>query len=390
MRSEKIVSIRYVGQKPTIDITVNNKNHLFYANGIITSNSHAVSYALNAYLSAYAKAHFPISFFTSYLYFSTSKQKKFDEIKLLVSNARTMDIKVCPPDFTKMNKGFKRIDKKIYFGMTNIKGLGESVFEKLKLVVLQAETALGKTRDQWNWAEFLVYFAKDAKSSSGIEALIESGALDYFGVPRQIMLFEYGEYNKLTQKECAWIKQHVPLDNKTKLIDIIQYMLAWYDKEEKGDVPKPCANKNRVAKLKDMMKTIQNPPYNLKDSSDWISRIEEARLGIALTATTLDDCKELSHANCTCKQFANHKEPNSGIFIACQIEEIKEIMARNGEMAFITISDNDSFQIDAVCFHDTWMNLRNTGLCVKENTVLIAGERSNKGSLIIKNMWQLK
>ena len=45
------------------------------------NKSHAISYAMNAYLSAYAKAHFPKIFFASYLRFAKDKIDPQQEIK---------------------------------------------------------------------------------------------------------------------------------------------------------------------------------------------------------------------------------------------------------------------------------------------------------------------
>ena len=61
------------------------------------NKSHSVSYAYNGYQTAYAKAHFPRAFFTSYLRHADGKPKPFEEISELVNNARLMDIDVIPP-----------------------------------------------------------------------------------------------------------------------------------------------------------------------------------------------------------------------------------------------------------------------------------------------------
>ncbi|MFN9900860.1 MAG: DNA polymerase III subunit alpha, partial [bacterium] len=92
------------------------------------NKSHAVSYAMNAYLSAYAKAHFPKIFFASYLRFAKDKIDPQDEIKALVQNASEMEINVVTPDLRNLNKYFILKNDKIYFGLTDIKGVGDSVY----------------------------------------------------------------------------------------------------------------------------------------------------------------------------------------------------------------------------------------------------------------------
>ena len=100
------------------------------------NKSHAVSYAMNAYLSAYTKAHFPRVFFASYLKFAKDKIDPQQEIKELVRNANEMDINIQTPDIRNLNELFSIKDRKIFFGLTDIKGLGWSL-KKVKKCILR-------------------------------------------------------------------------------------------------------------------------------------------------------------------------------------------------------------------------------------------------------------
>ena len=86
---------------------------------------------MNAYLSAYSKAHFTRTFFASYLKFAKDKIDTQQEIKELIQNATQMGIHVSTPDIRKLNRYFLLKNKIIYFGLTDIKGVGQSVFNKL-------------------------------------------------------------------------------------------------------------------------------------------------------------------------------------------------------------------------------------------------------------------
>lgn len=362
------------------------------------NHSHSVSYAYTSYQHAYCKAHFPVSFFTSNLYYAKDKQKTYDEIKLLVNNARIMGVDIWPPDFRKSGKHFLRIPKevkqeentydpysdKIYFGLTDIKGIGDRKIDKMQSALYIAEETLGKKRDEWTWTEFLVHLSPSIDSVVA-EGLIEAGALSYLKVPRNKMLFEYSAYQELTAKEQAWFKQQIKKD--LTLREILEFGLSYH--EEKKEVKGPCHNKNRVAKVKELLDRVIKPPYSLEDQPTWIARVEEARLGVSLTATVLDSCKNADQANCTIPDFIKRQEPNSGIFIACQIESVKTHIASNGEeMAFVSIDDGEA-TLDCVIFSDTWKSLCSQNLCVEGNTVLVTGERSRQDSLIIKKIWQL-
>jgi error-prone DNA polymerase len=63
---DRVVSVEPVGMRETYDLTVES-NHNFVANDLIVHNSHAASFALLAYASAYLKAHHPAAFYAALL-----------------------------------------------------------------------------------------------------------------------------------------------------------------------------------------------------------------------------------------------------------------------------------------------------------------------------------
>ena len=81
---EKITTIKKIGKGQTVDIEVDSDSHVFYANNIVTSNSHSIAYAMNSYLSCYVKAHFPRAFFASWM----EKAKNHDVISALLQNGK--------------------------------------------------------------------------------------------------------------------------------------------------------------------------------------------------------------------------------------------------------------------------------------------------------------
>lgn len=417
--NSSIFSVEYYDYNDTMDIEVDSHEHVFYANNIAVSNSHAVAYAHVSYLSAYEKTHFPLSFFTSYLWYAKDKQNKFDEIKLLVGNAKLMGIDIMPPDFRHTNchfaeipnkltsKEYDPLDGKVFFGFADIKGIGEKKIVKLNNTILQVEAMLEKHRKEWTWTEYLVFFSQGIDSTTN-NGMIESGALDYMKVSRTKMLFEYDIYSKLTKKEQAWIQQNVR--NYGSLEQVLSTALIQHEKftnfktakkprkgktlfptEIENNLPKTkfCSNKNRVLEVESLIKKLKNPSYTMNDSIDWIARIEEARLGIPLTATVLDSCKNLDHANCTITDFKNRQESNSAVFIACQVDDIKVHIDKNGsEMAFLSVFDNEN-TLDCVIFKDTWLDQNIRNLCIKNNAIILSGDRSKTGGLVVKKIWQL-
>ena len=67
------------------------------------NKSHAVSYAICAYWSAYAKAHFPLEFYCNYLIHSSGKPDPQQEVRELVNDAKNLEIYVNPPSIKSLN-----------------------------------------------------------------------------------------------------------------------------------------------------------------------------------------------------------------------------------------------------------------------------------------------
>ena len=346
------------------------------------NKSHAVAYAFNSYLAAYFKAHFKKSFFTSNLWYAKDGQNTFDEIKLLVANAKLMDVNIYPPDFRNSNRYFKRVGDGVFFGFSNIKGVGNSKVDKMFSETQIAESSIGLPRVKWSWTHFLIHLSQGIGKDVVI-GLIESGALNYMNVTRSRMAFEFEQFSKLTIKEVAWVKQNVR--KAMNLMDIFHQGIE--NGSGKGHF---CSNKKRLEKIKDLVLIVEKPPYNLEDTAVSISKAENNRLGASLTCSPVDGCRNTSQANSTCSDFIKNKSKAKGFLIAAQIDRVSEITSKKGrQMAFISISDTDA-STECVIFSDQWEEIQSQNVCVEGNVVMVAGDRdSTRGSLILNKMFQL-
>ena len=116
------------------------------------NKSHAVSYAICGYWSAYAKAHFPLQFYCNYLKYSSGKQDPQREVKELVTDAKSNDIFIHPPSLNKLNEETSVIDGKIRFGLKNIKSLGANTIVAVVERIKEAKKVLGNR--EWTWYDF--------------------------------------------------------------------------------------------------------------------------------------------------------------------------------------------------------------------------------------------
>jgi DNA polymerase III alpha subunit len=378
---EQIIQLEFVGIRPTIDIEVDHPSHIYYANGIATSNSHAVSYAYNSYLSAYAKAHFPRAFFTAYLTYAHEKIKPHEEIFFLIQNAKAHNIDVCGPNLCFKNVQFILKDKKIYFGLGDIKGVGQSVIQKLLARIDEIEQSKGISVCGMSWIQFLVYISPHINSTA-IRALICAGALSYMGVTRARMVYEYNKYMELTKKEWAWCENNI--------FDTLEQMFAAMVVLPTGRKG-AFANDKRKQVVVGMLEDLKTPPYTLEDDLVWIARVEQQLLGMPITCSEVDG--KIHQANTTCKEFIDGVRTAETICIAVTLDRISHIVTKKGKtpgqkMAFVSISDNTG-QIDSgVIFPDTYKECKTT--LFENNSVMVVGSRGKEAkSLIISEIVQI-
>jgi len=334
------------------------------------NKSHSVSYAINAYLSAFAKAHFPKVFFASYLRFAKDKIDPHAEIKELVQNATEMDIDIRTPDIRNINRNFILKNNKVYFGLTDIKGVGNSVFDKMIKVI--NETKLNEI----DWTTTLLTILLNINSTAA-KALIQSGALYYLKKTRNSMLFEYSIMQNLTKKELQFV-----IDNKKK--DIITCLNYLYENAK--------INKNRKQIIENLIASAQNPPYSLEDTPEWISDNEDALLGCAITCGKVD-MYDISMCNTTCKDFKSGERKNN-IVLGGEIDYISVIKTKKGknpgsEMAFVTLKDSTATSDNIIFFPDQYQQFKS--VLFEGNVIIIKGNRTkNKDGLIVEKAFIAK
>lgn len=124
------------------------------------NSAHAYAYAYISARLLWLKAHYPLEFYTAIL-MCESADEKFREYKL---DARNHGIEICPVHINKSKENFHIEDNKIYFGFSNIKGVGEAVAERI---------VAGQPYK--NFADFLDRFGTDA---SVLKALVALGVFE--------------------------------------------------------------------------------------------------------------------------------------------------------------------------------------------------------------------
>jgi len=125
--------------------------------------SHGVCYATLTYKTAYLKANHPVEFMTALL---NSDIGNFGKISKYINNCKFMGIEVLPPNVNKSSNEFTISDGKILFGLSMIKGIGESASQEILSV-----------RKTGKFKSFEDLIGRTNLNKTAIIALIKSGAL---------------------------------------------------------------------------------------------------------------------------------------------------------------------------------------------------------------------
>jgi DNA polymerase III subunit alpha len=131
------------------------------------NRSHSVAYAYVAFQTAYLKAHFPEHFYAAVL---SNEAQDASKVFKYSKELRAQKIELLPPDVNESYSGFTPLSGAIRYGLTAIKGLGQS-----------AVNAITEARHTGRFRSFFD-FAERVETSTlnkrGFESLVSAGAFD--------------------------------------------------------------------------------------------------------------------------------------------------------------------------------------------------------------------
>ena len=146
------------------------------------NKSHSAAYAMITYQTAYLKTYYEHEFMAAML---TSETNKIESVAKYIDEVKNLGIEIVPPhvNISENNFGVGEFDgvKKIIFGLSAIKGLGDAPIEN----IIEEREKNGAYK---SLEDFIarVDFSKLTKRS--LEPLIKSGGLDNLGYSRRSML----------------------------------------------------------------------------------------------------------------------------------------------------------------------------------------------------------
>lgn len=179
------------------------------------NKSHAITYSFISYITAYLKANYPLEFLLANLKSELqSNAPNAAESALKIKNElRGLGKKILPPDINRSEISYKIVD-----GDTLLTGM-----EAMKFIGEDAMNEILSERPFSSFDDFMIRVEAKKVRMTSIQALVATGALDSFKVPRKLIYLYGSDYRKKLQ---VWLKKHDPRTEK--------FEYAWPSVEEWG------------------------------------------------------------------------------------------------------------------------------------------------------------
>lgn len=299
------------------------------------NKSHAACYSWIAYQTAYLKAHYPAEFMAALL---SSDPDNTDKVVIGINECEAMGIDVLPPNVNTSLAHFTVInDSTISFGLTAIKGLGES--SARSLIEVRSEKPFENIED---FARRVPYKLLNKKS---LEALIYSGAMDNFGERNSLIA---------TIEEISKFARTVQEQKENGQTDIFGLMTS-----EEGF----------------------EPTFHLKDVSP-MSQFEKLQhekkyLGLYVTQHPLDGLKKYLGKKVTLAEKFSMKLKGKSFKVGGLITAVRKIMTKAGKYMMYAQLEDPTAKFEAVVFPSAYADLSKV---IKEDTVVVLdGKLEHRG-----------
>lgn len=286
------------------------------------NKSHAASYALIAYWTAYIKSNYPIEFMTSLLTAELAGASgPLREIKMTqaLEECKVMKITVLPPDINKSHGGFWIENDSIRFGISAIKNVGSTAIDTI--------VSARESGPFVSFSDFLNRVDLRKVNKKTFECLIKVGAFEAFGNKATLM----AAYPELVdrigrQKEISSsgqddlfasdVKAEHPIDTFVQIPEFPSELIAQFERELIGFL------------------LTQNPLGPYED-------IIRQKVKKTISQVTTDDVKK-------------------PLIFAGEVTQVKLVKTKKDghEMAIITLSDGTG-AMEMVIFPKTYIKIKN-------------------------------
>ncbi len=273
------------------------------------NKSHAASYAVLAYQTAYLKTYYPVEFLAALL---TSVMGNSTKVAQYIQDCKRMGIKVMQPDINESYGKFTVVNGKIRFGLLAIKNVGSGIIKSI--------VRCRKNKKFTSFLDFCERIDTKELNKRAIESMIKAGVFDSLGHNRAQLLAAYEKIiESIQQDRRRNIEGQVSLFNTfdDKIPDEIKY---------------------------DTLPDVKEFPHK------YLLAFEKEMLGIYLSGHPLAEYEELINkvATMTSNELKEINDSTEGhiyrdgekiVIPGIIIKKQDKITKNNNLMSFITIED---------------------------------------------------
>ena len=306
------------------------------------NKSHAASYAVLCYETAYLKAHYMSEYMAALL---TSVLGDFGKTAEYIGECTKAGIAVLPPDINESETAFSAKGGAIRFGLLALKGVGRLFVDQL--IADRRQNGLFKS-----FEDFVTRMGGYDLNKRQVESLIKSGAFDSLGVYRSRLL---ASYEKII--ENAQSKNRAEIDGQ---IDIFAMAGSGAAAAAPVRFAYPDIPEFSLREKLTLEKECSGMYFSGHVLNDYAKHIE------SLSAARIADI--LASADADIEPPYRDKQP---VTIAGIVTKKTVKTTKNGDsMAFVTVEDRTG-EIEVVVFARQYLG--SAGVLVTENPVIVHG-----------------
>jgi len=297
------------------------------------NKSHAASYGLIAFQTAYLKAHYPVAFMAALM---SSDFDDIDRLAIEITECKHMGIEVLPPDINESYLEFAVVPdtNQIRFGMAAIKNVGSSAVEE----ILRAR---GQKGSFTSLEDFFGKVNTRVVNRKVVESLIKSGAFDRYAT-RSLLLQNMDlllAYASRIQKE-----------NSSGQTDLFAG----------GPITQPA---KQILNLDEKVEDI-----SIHEQLIW----ERELLGLYLSQHPLETFEIFLAENSLPLNTIQSDHDGRSVSVGGAISDFREIATKNGQkMAFVKIEDRFG-EIELILFPNIYQ--QTIGIWERDKVVLVKGK----------------
>ncbi len=202
-----------------------DQHNYILANGVVSKNSHSISYSFITYWTAYLKCHHPREYMAA---LCTNIMDDISSTAKYLAETSRMGLKIHLPDINKSLIGYTVEDDGIRIGLGALKGIGGVASDKLLEI-----------RSQGEFKDLYDFVVRVNPSSNVLQSLAYSGALDQWGSRRGISsvaneILKVARRDSKTLDQISLFETSDVIDLKVPTVEFTKHELLQKEKEAFG------------------------------------------------------------------------------------------------------------------------------------------------------------